>query len=117
MNLGVTPDQVLLDGKFDYIGAGNVRTIVGGDRSSLSIATASVLAKVTRDRIMGQLATAPDLAPFAFDSNKGYPSPVHRRALQEHGPTVWHRRSWSFMDRLDGHTRRVPGALTLFASP
>lgn len=101
--LGVTPDRVLVDGPVDFVGGGRTRTIVAGDRTCLSIATASVLAKVTRDRIMRRIA--PSCDEFAFDANKGYPSPVHRAALQRLGPTVWHRRSWSFMDDLDGHER------------
>ncbi|HET8929565.1 MAG TPA: ribonuclease HII [Acidimicrobiales bacterium] len=101
--LGVTPDRVLVDGPVDFIGDGRTRTIVKGDATCLSIATASVLAKVTRDRMMR--AIAPSCDGFAFDSNKGYPSPVHRDALRRLGPTTWHRRSWSFMDDLKGHER------------
>lgn len=103
--LGVTPDRVLVDGAVDFVGNGMTDTIVGGDRRCLSIATASVLAKVTRDRLMR--GHAPAHEPFAFASNKGYPSPVHRAALRRHGPTVLHRRSWAFMDDLEGHERLV----------
>ncbi len=112
--LGLTPDRVLVDGPFDFVGGGRTRTIVRGDATCLSIATASVLAKVTRDRLMR--AISPSCDEFAFASNKGYPSPVHRDALRRLGPTDWHRRSWSFMDDLEGHERyrREP---TLFASP
>lgn len=101
--LEVVPDRVLVDGPVDFVGGGNTRTIVRGDVTCLSIATASVLAKVTRDRMMREIA--PTCAAFAFDSNKGYPSPVHRRALHAFGPTSWHRRSWSFMDDLAGYER------------
>jgi ribonuclease HII len=110
--LGVVPDRVLLDGRWDFVGGGIARTIVKGDRTCLSIAAASILAKVTRDRIMRELA--PAHAAFAFEHNKGYPSPVHRAALAEHGPTRWHRRSWSFMDDLEGHERLRRGPATLF---
>ncbi len=101
--LGVTPDRVLVDGPVDFVGDGRTRTIVKGDATCLSIATASVIAKVTRDRLMR--AVAPSCAPFEFEANKGYPSPVHRDALRRLGPTAWHRRSWAFMDDLDGHER------------
>jgi ribonuclease HII len=64
----------------------------------VSIAAASVVAKVTRDRMMR--AMAPSFPGFDFDRNKGYPSPVHRTALAGFGLTSLHRRSWSYVDRL-----------------
>ncbi len=96
--LGVVPDMVLVDGNWDFIGGGNVRTVVRGDTVSLSIAAASVVAKVTRDRIM---ATEAENFPwFNFERNKGYPCAQHRASLAGRGPTTIHRRSWSFMDGL-----------------
>lgn len=96
--LGVVPDRVLVDGNWDFIGAGNTTPVVGGDATSLSISAASILAKVTRDRLMRSVA---DRFPgFDFDLNKGYPCPRHRAALASLGPTVIHRRSWAFMDAL-----------------
>lgn len=109
--LGCVPDQVLMDGRWDFVGGDNTRTIIKGDMTCLSIAAASVLAKVTRDRIMRSCAA--EFSMFAFEHNKGYPSPVHRAALAELGPTRLHRRSWSFMDDLPGYERRLRGA-TLF---
>src|SRR5215211_6124677 len=50
--LGLTPDLVLVDGNWDFVGGGRTRRLIGGDRTCLSIAAASILAKVTRDRIM-----------------------------------------------------------------
>ena len=96
--LGVAPDQILIDGKWDFVGGGSTRMIVKGDASCLSIATASILAKVTRDRIM----RAEDLEFPAYDFawNKGYPCPRHRQALRGLGPSAIHRRSWSFMDEI-----------------
>jgi len=107
--LSVTPDMVLVDGNWDFIGGGRVRTVVRGDRSSLSIAAASVLAKVTRDRIMA--GEAEHFPAFNFDRNKGYPCAQHRAALAGLGPTPIHRRSWSFMDGLPwtGQPRVTPG--------
>lgn len=94
--LGAVPDHVLLDGKWDFVGGAT--RIVRGDRTSLSIAAASVLAKVTRDRLMRELA--PQYPGYNFEANKGYPCPVHKSALQAWGPSAIHRRSWVFMDYL-----------------
>jgi ribonuclease HII len=96
---GFAPDRVLLDGQFDYLRLGErVTTIVKGDASSLGIAAASVVAKVTRDRMM---ATEAEHYPgFGFETNVGYPSPQHQAALAFYGPTSIHRRSWIFMDAL-----------------
>lgn len=94
--LGVEPDRVLVDGRWDFVGSGNTRMIVGGDATSLTIAAASILAKVTRDRMMR--AMSPSFPGFDFDRNKGYPCPRHRAALSASGPTSIHRTSWVFMD-------------------
>jgi ribonuclease HII len=96
--LGLTPDQVLLDGNWDFVGTGNVARIVGGDATSLSISTASILAKVTRDRIMRD--AAPHFPHYLFEHNKGYPGPRHKASLAHWGPSTIHRRSWVFMDHL-----------------
>lgn len=94
--LDVRPGHVLVDGNWDFVGG--ARRIVRGDRISLSIAAASVLAKVTRDRLMRELA---DQYPgYNFEANKGYPCPVHKSQLQAMGPSAIHRRSWVFMDHL-----------------
>jgi ribonuclease HII len=96
--LGLEPDVVLVDGTWDFIGRGEVRTLVKGDARCLSIAAASILAKVTRDRMMR--TEARHFPQWGFDSNKGYPDPRHIAALQWHGPSPIHRRSWVFMDGL-----------------
>ncbi|MDQ6838306.1 MAG: ribonuclease HII [Actinomycetota bacterium] len=96
--LGVVPDQVLVDGNWDFVGRGCSRMVVGGDATSLSIAAASILAKVSRDRVMR--AEAEHYPGFEFDRNKGYPGPRHRMALHAYGPTAIHRRSWVFMESL-----------------
>lgn len=96
--LGITPDRVLIDGNWDFVSNGKTMTIVRGDRTSLSIASASVLAKVTRDRLMRDASE--HFPPFNFEANKGYPCPVHKAALQAWGPSSIHRRSWAFMDGL-----------------
>ena len=74
------------------------KTLVGGDRRCLSIAAASVLAKVTRDRLLREQAE--HFPHYAFEDNKGYPCPRHKAALQAWGPSAIHRRSWVFMDYL-----------------
>lgn len=96
--IGLAYDHVLVDGSWDFVGDGNTTTIVKGDARSLSIAAASILAKVTRDRIMR--SEDADFPWYAFESNKGYPGPRHRAALQMLGPSTIHRRSWAFMGPL-----------------
>ena len=99
--LGVVPDAILIDGLWDFVTSsgvysGKVTRIVKGDAKCLSIATASILAKVTRDRIMR--AEAEHFPAYDFDLNKGYPCPRHKAALAAWGPTSIHRRAWVFMD-------------------
>jgi len=96
--LGVVPDGVLIDGRWDFVGAANTRRIVKGDATCLSIAAASIVAKVTRDRMMR--GEAPHYPGYDFESNKGYPCPRHKMALAGMGPTAIHRRSWVFMDHI-----------------
>ena len=96
--LGLTPDKVLIDGNWDFVGTGNTQRLVKGDARCLSIAAASVLAKVTRDRLMRE--EAPNFPGYDFDLNKGYPCPRHKMALKAWGPTSIHRRTWVFMDHL-----------------
>jgi ribonuclease HII len=96
--LGIRPDRVLIDGNWDFIGGGITRTVVKGDAKCLSIAAASILAKVTRDRIMR--AEAEHHPGYDFEKNKGYPCPRHKFALAGMGPTSIHRRTWVFMDSI-----------------
>lgn len=104
-SLGVEPDHILVDGNWDFVGG--AQRIVGGDRTSLSIAAASMLAKVTRDRMMREIAH--QYPGYNFEANKGYPCPTHKAHLQAMGPSTIHRRSWVFMDHLawNGLTRFV----------
>jgi ribonuclease HII len=68
-------------------------TIVGGDGLSVSIAAASIVAKVTRDRLMANVGRAfPD---YGFEDHKGYSTPGHFEALREHGPCPHHRQSFA----------------------
>lgn len=108
--LGLPPGVVLLDGNWDFVGdaAVEVRKLVKGDATCLSISAASILAKVTRDRIMR--AEAEHYPAYSFDTNKGYPCPVHKAALAYLGPSAIHRRRWVFMDHQPwtGVRRLVP---------
>lgn len=94
---GVEPDHVLIDGKWDFVGGSTTR-IVKGDAQCLSIAAASIVAKVTRDRLMRDMAE--QHPGYFFESNKGYPCPRHRAALAEVGPSIVHRHAWSFIEDL-----------------
>ncbi len=96
--LGVEPDYVLIDGKWDFVGAASAQRIVRGDATCLSIAAASVLAKVSRDRLMR--AESANYPAYEFDANKGYPCPRHKMALHAYGPSAIHRRTWIFMEGL-----------------
>ena len=116
--LSERPDAVLLDGSHDYIGRPwPVRCAVKADLRSASVAAASVIAKVYRDRLMAELGHAH--TEFAFDENAGYPSPAHQRALADLGPTPYHRLSWSYLDdlprwrHLKKHRPDIEGQLTL----
>lgn len=70
-----------------------VRTVVGGDGLSLSIAAASIVAKVTRDRIMTNLAR--EFPQYGWERNAGYGTKEHRAAMLKHGVSVHHRRSFA----------------------
>jgi ribonuclease HII len=97
--LSLRPDAIILDGKYDYLGLPwQVRTVIKGDQSCVSVAAASVIAKVYRDAHMAELGS--DHRAFGFADNAGYPSPVHRAALEEWGPTPHHRLSWAYLDNL-----------------
>lgn len=96
--LGVEVDAVILDGRWDFVGHPNTRKLVKADAKCLSVAAASIIAKVTRDRMMRH--DAESFPGFNFEANKGYPCAHHQMALQAYGPTSIHRRSWAFMDNL-----------------
>lgn len=93
------PDLVLIDGNQVPPELGcRAETIVGGDARSYSIAAASIIAKVTRDRYMrGLAASFPD---YGWETNVGYRSPNHLAALNRLGPTAHHRRTFAPVLRL-----------------
>ena len=106
---GVRPDSAIVDGRWDFVSpcVARVVTRVRADADSLSVAAASVLAKVSRDREMRALAL--QHPHWAFATNKGYPCPRHRTGLREHGVSTLHRTSWAFMENL-GLRAREPRA-------
>jgi ribonuclease HII len=93
------PDIVLVDGNRVPPKLGcRAETIVGGDARSYSIAAASIIAKVTRDRYMHALATS--FPGYGWETNVGYKTPQHLAALSRLGPTPHHRRSFAPLNRL-----------------
>jgi len=92
-NLGVAPDHVLMDGHLPPKFLCPVTAIIGGDGISLSIAAASIIAKVTRDRIMAGLHA--EFPVYGWLKNQGYPTAAHRAMLEAHGITIHHRRSFN----------------------
>ena len=91
--LGIEPAMVLVDGNACPRWQRRSIAIVDGDAKCRSIAAASIVAKVTRDRIMLEYA---QLHPgYGWETNKGYPTPEHQRALAALGPTPLHRRSFA----------------------
>jgi ribonuclease HII len=86
---------------------GTVVTRVKADLACASVAAASVLAKVERDRIMGELSSG--WPQYGWESNKGYGADRHRRALAEHGATPHHRLSWRLTPAAAGPSRTGEG--------
>ena len=109
---GVTPDVVLLDGSHNWLSPASqpslfddgpaepgcdapVHTLVKADMQCLSVAAASIIAKVERDNMMCQLHT--EYPAFGWDENKGYGTAAHKEALRAAGPTQYHRVSWQLL--------------------
>lgn len=96
--LNVTPDYVLIDG--NRIGGMTLphETVVKGDAKSASIAAASILAKVSRDRLITKMAY--EYPEYGFDKHKGYGTAAHNEAILKYGPCPIHRRT--FLKKLLG---------------
>jgi ribonuclease HII len=90
--MAVEPACALVDGNYPFALPCPVKTVVGGDGLSRSIAAASILAKVERDRVM--TAMDDQYPGYGFAGHKGYRAPVHAKALLELGVTPIHRRAW-----------------------
>lgn len=96
-SLELRPSNLLIDGnRFKSYGKINHSCIVKGDGIYASIAAASILAKTHRDEYMETLHQ--DHPVYGWNRNKGYPTRAHRKAVLEHGPTPFHRRSFRLLD-------------------
>ena len=91
--LPVAPQHVFVDGRDKIITPCGCDAVIGGDGLILSIAAASIIAKVARDRLMCRLAD--ELPGYGFDNHKGYGVPEHLAALERLGPTKHHRRGFA----------------------
>ncbi len=91
-SLEFSPAIALIDGTGKPGLACEMQTLIKGDQRSLSIAAASIIAKVTRDRIMADLAL--QFPHYGWERNKGYGTQAHRAGLASHGVTIHHRRSF-----------------------
>jgi ribonuclease HII len=92
-DLSQSPDFVLVDGNFAIPNLASPQfAVVRGDARCRAIAAASIVAKVTRDRIMDHYQGV--FPEFSFSVHKGYPTPRHLRELRDHGPSDIHRRSF-----------------------
>lgn len=89
----VSISLALVDGKFAPNLGCNTRTLVKGDATSLSIAAASIIAKVTRDRLMAKLHE--EFPHYGWADNAGYGTPVHMEGIRLHGITPHHRKSFA----------------------
>lgn len=113
-NPPVQPDFLLVDGKFTVPLPLAQQALVKGESKSASIAAASIVAKVTRDRFMQQ---AHERFPvYGFDRHQGYPTKAHREALRRHGPCELHRRTFRGVAELlsDGAQPPQPSQLVLW---
>jgi ribonuclease HII len=93
--LGLEPAWVLVDGNATPRWQRPSRAIVDGDAKCRSIAAASIIAKVTRDRMMVEYANT--YPGYGWEHNRGYPTPDHRRAINDLGLTPLHRRSFGLV--------------------
>jgi len=87
------PEQLMVDGRFTPEGPWRATAVVGGDATVPSISAASIIAKVARDALLGELHG--QYPAYGFDCHAGYPTPAHLAALSEYGPCPEHRRSFA----------------------
>jgi ribonuclease HII len=100
--LSIKPNHALIDGNRAPKLKCSATPIVKGDSQSLSIAAASIIAKVTRDRFMKKLAE--EHPGYGWERNAGYGTPEHLAALRQLGPTIWHRDSFAPVSQLKALT-------------
>lgn len=91
-NISIRPDIILLDGNFSFQSIIPIRSIPKGDTRSISIAAASIVAKVRRDLIMERFDKI--FPGYSFNTNKGYGTNLHIEALNDRGPSSIHRLSY-----------------------
>jgi len=91
-NLRPAPDFVLVDGNMNLPLDTAQKAVAKGDLRSISVAAASIVAKVSRDRMMG--AYGLDFPEYDFPGNKGYPTVAHKAAIAAHGASLIHRQSF-----------------------
>lgn len=97
-DLNLRPGFLLVDGRIDFSAPCEKKHITGGDSKSLSIACASIIAKVTRDKIM--LKYHERFPEYGFSRHKGYGTREHMRLILKHGPSPIHRRSFNPVKRM-----------------
>ena len=96
--LGIRPEAILVDGnRFEPYHDIPSTCIVKGDATYRSIAAASILAKTHRDEFMDRIAA--EYPQYSWDKNKGYPTKAHRQAIEQTGPSPYHRMSFRLIDR------------------
>ncbi|MBR5984438.1 MAG: ribonuclease HII [Bacteroidales bacterium] len=95
--LKITPQQLLIDGN-KFIPYKDIphKCIIKGDATYMSIAAASILAKTYRDEFMYRIAK--EFPEYHWEQNKGYPTKSHRKAIEEHGVTKYHRLTYRLTD-------------------
>ncbi len=93
--LGVKTGHVLVDGnkKIPNLLGFQQTTVVKGDLRVAPISAASIVAKVTRDRLMKELGA--QFPHYGFELHKGYSTPVHKESIVQNGPCIWHRRTFA----------------------
>jgi ribonuclease HII len=115
-NLRPRPDFLLIDGNVGIPADVAQQPIVKGDARSVSVAAASIVAKVSRDRLMHRYHD--DFPQFGFDRHKGYPTAVHRAAIARQGPCAIHRRSFKGVyEYLPDHAGAASSARTTADAP
>jgi len=94
-DLGCKADYLLLDGNFTINSIVRQKAVVKGDQKSISISAASIIAKVTRDRVMQKYHKR--YPKYGFNKHKGYPTEFHRQQIELFGPSEIHRKSFSWI--------------------
>jgi ribonuclease HII len=90
--LEIRPQLILIDGNKSFLSDIQTKTVIKGDSKSFSIAAASIIAKVTRDKIMDEAAES--YPEYGWKKNKGYPTLSHRMAIKKYGACPLHRKTF-----------------------